>query len=254
MAVTLFPGGVSNGVIGGIGATFPDADPTRVCSFFDDFLSLDVAAGTTVAQWRANGTTPVIPTQAPAQYGRALFSPTAAVTDKAYMQLASQQTIAAGSLIPNFFFTINRDVWFQTLFQVSNANLSVINAGLFPSIAVDGAPESAADGVFFTKPSGSTTISLKTIKTAVGNTVLPVATLADATDIKLGFHWNSIAQAIFVFVNDVPAGSISGATSILNIPAVGLLPLIGHQSNTANRTSSWDFVHAAQSRMNEGAA
>jgi hypothetical protein len=172
-------------------------------------------------------------------------------TDSTFLQLASAQGIAAGSLPVNFFFASNRDVWFQTIFQASQATDPNIIAGLLPSVAAAGNPVAAADGVFFQKLAASTTISLKIIKTAVGNTLLTLPIpLADATDIKLGFHWSANLQTIFAYVNDQRAGSISGV-SILNMPAVGLLPLIGHLNATNARTTSWDYVFAGQARFPE---
>jgi hypothetical protein len=253
MAVTLYPNGVSNALIGSLGAEFIAQDPTRVSQFFDDFYTISAATGTTAAVWRAFGSgTPVAPTITSAQYGRALFAPVAAVTDETYIQLTGNPATAAGSLNTTFYgpsgvaFAVRNDLWFQTSFQISNATLSVINAGLM--LSVSSAPASATDGIFFTKASGTTTVTLRAIKSGGGTTNSTAAiTLADATDIKLGFHYAAQDNLIYIFVNDQGVGTIVGD----NVPTVGLLPLIGHQNNTANRTSSWDYVFAAQSRLTE---
>lgn len=252
MTVTLLPDGVSNANLGALGAEFNALDPTRTSSFFDDFYFIDSAIAATPADYRALGVNPVPPTIVSGQFGRAVFAP-AAAADSTFIQPTGNPTAAAGALPLTFFppqFTLNAvkcDLWFQTLFQISDAILSTIAAGFLPSVAAAGDPLAAADGIFFTKASGTPILSLKAIKTAVGNTVVPVATLANATDIKVGFHYSYNAGLIYIFVNDVGVGSMSAA----NIPAVGLLPLIGHGNNTAARTSSWDYLFAAQSRQLE---
>ncbi len=253
MAVTLYPNGVSNALVGSLGAEFIAQDPTRVSQFFDDFYTISAATGTTAAVWRALGSTPVAPTIASAQYGRAAFAPVGA-TDTTYIQLTGNPATAAGSLNTTFFGpsgvagAVRNDLWFQTSFQVSSASLSVINAGLMLSIGAAADPSAATDGIFFTKASGTTTLTLRAIKTSGGTTNSTAAiTLADATDIKVGFHYAAQDNLIYIFVNDLGVGTIVGD----NVPTVGLLPLIGHGNNTAARTSSWDYVFAAQSRLTE---
>lgn len=246
MAVTLFPDGVSNANIQALGATFPALDPTRVTSLFDDFYTIDAATVATAAEWRVLGVTPVAPTVTAGAFGNITFAPVGAI-DTTYIQYAGNRTAAAGSLPLTWTFVAGRDVWFQTSFQISNATLSAINAGFFPSVAAAGDPSAVADGVFFTKASGSAVLTLKAIRTAVGNSVVNVATLSDNTAIKVGFHYSASADRIFAYANDVQVGSI--ATT--NMPIVGLIPLIGHGNNTAARTSIWDYVHAAQARQAE---
>jgi hypothetical protein len=246
MSVTLFPSGVSNANIGGLGAGFPALDPTRVTSLFDDFYTIDAATGTTAAEWRVLGVTPVAPLVTAGPYGQLTFAPVGAV-DTTYIQYAGNRAVAAGSLPLTWNFVAGFDVWFQTRFQISNANLSAINAGFFPAVAAAGDPSAVADGVFFTKASGTTTLSLKAIRTAVGNSTVAVATLADATFIKVGFHYNSSQNRIDAYVNDSRVASIPTT----NMPTVSLIPLIGHGNNTAARTSIWDYMHAAQARQSE---
>jgi hypothetical protein len=246
MAVTLYPDGVSNAAIGGLGAFFPAPDPTRVASLFDDFYQIDAATGTTPAEWRALGTTPVVPTVTNGAYGQITFAPAGAV-DTTYLQYAGNRAAAAGALPLTWSFALGLDVWFQTRFQISDASLSAINAGFFPTVAAAGDPSAVADGVFLTKASGTTTLSLKAIRTAAGNTTVAVATLANNTFVKVGFRYSATQSLLFAYLNDTQVASMS----IANLPTVSLIPLFGHGNNTAARTSIWDYVFAGQARQTE---
>jgi hypothetical protein len=246
MTVTLYDQGVTNANPNSLGAAYPAPDPTRVTQFFDDFYGISADVGTTVAEWRVLGSTPVAPLITNGPFGRLTFAP-AAGADSTYIQYAGNRALAAGSLPLTWSFVLGRDVWFQTLFQISDASLSVINAGLFPSIAAAGDPGAAADGVFFTKASGSSVLTLTSRRTAAPTLTLNLATLVAATDIKVGFHYSAKSGRVCAYVNDQPAGSLADTS----LPTVGLIPLIGHGNNTAARTSSWDYVFAGQARQVE---
>lgn len=79
----------------------------------------------------------------------------------------------------------NKHIWVLAKFQVSDATQSDIYVGL--SDTDTGLPTLPSDGIGFHKTDGSTTLQFSSISASVASTEANVGTLANATDIILGF-------------------------------------------------------------------
>lgn len=103
----------------------------------------------------------------------------------------------------SYLFATGKKLWFDCLFQVNDATQSEFIIGL--QIA-DSSPLDVTDGVFFIKADGVDTIDLLVEKDNVSTTTSAVATVTDATNIRLSYFYNGIDR-IDIFVNGVIAGS-----------------------------------------------
>jgi hypothetical protein len=102
------------------------------------------------------------------------------------------------------------DVWFEIILQVSDATQSDLFAGLCARLASGNLFDNRVDCVGFRKDDGDTNIDLETDIT--GETATSSAaqgTLADATDISLGFHYNGKDERVYFFIDDAYVNSIA---------------------------------------------
>lgn len=169
---TRFGNGVTNRAIGeGIGAFLPDLDPTKYVKHWDDFVQY-VAAVYTITETGAGGTTAATDGHG----GLLLLTCDSADNDNQFVQTVEE----------SFRWASTRKLWFEGRFQTSDATQSDIIMGL---VITDTSPLDATDGIFFLKADGSTTVNL-IIRKDSSDTTIAAATLANTTNIKLGFTYN----------------------------------------------------------------
>ncbi len=142
----------------------------------------------------------------------------------------------------SFLFEVGKKLWFDCIFQISEATESDLVFGLQIS---DTTPLDVSDGVFFLKSDGSNSVDLIVEKGNVPTTT-SVATLLDATDIRLSFFYDGV-DSIKVFVDGVHE-----TTSVTtNLPDDEVLTVSFGVKNgeAAAKTMSVDYVMAAKERL-----
>jgi len=184
---------------------------------------------------------------------------------------AVDNDIQANSLTKKTFgFTSGQDVWFGINFALgmaTGATGSDFAAGLANSFAT---PTSFTDGVWFSKPQNSTTLSLKVAASSTAST-FTVGTVASATAYTVGFFYNGSAQVPVMYVfSTIPfaAGTLTkpspyfpggnyvaltagaGLTNLLtNLPATSTVLTLGFglQAGGAQaQTNTVDYVFGGQ--------
>lgn len=147
-------------------------DPFFYVQYDDDFLHYNsgdytvTASGGSVTANASNGTG-----------GRILFTTGAVAGNFAEIQLSTA----------SFKYVAGKKLAYLTRLQVASATTSSIIAGLIETVTT---PFSAVtDGVYFYKAAASTTLELLVVSgsTTIGS-ISNVATLADNTDIDIGFY------------------------------------------------------------------
>lgn len=142
----------------------------------------------------------------------------------------------------SFLFETGKKLWFDCLFQVSDATQSDVVIGLQ---ITDTTPLAVSDGVFFLKADAAATIDLLVEKNGTATTTSSVATLADATDIRLSFFFDGV-DSIKIFADGVHVAT----TITTNLPDDEVLTVsFGIQNGEAvAKTMTVDYVMVAKER------
>lgn len=235
MSTSRFPNGVTNvtqkNTLGAMG----QLDPTKFHNWFDDFDSY--AAGDWVITTTEAGAGSATEALTSADGGALLLTNAAGDNDLDFLQWAG----GSGSVYESFLFESGKKLFFKAKFQVSDATQSDVVMGLQ---IVDTTPLDTTDGVFFLKADGSTTMNLIVEKDS-SNTSTTAATIADATDIELGFYYDGKSE-IKVFANDAHVGS----SVTTNLPDDEELAVsFGIQNGEAvAKTMQIDYIFVAKER------
>lgn len=228
---TRFPAGVSTQPVGFPLGQYPLPNPMSVYTHFEDFGSY------TAGEWTVTNTTSHATIAAVAGVGGLL----------SIAGGASSVTNDIGAILSNpldFNFTTGQPVWFNTSIKATTAANDQLQVGLTASNAA----LTPADGIYFNKAAGSAAIDFVVRKSSTSTTKAAVATLVNATFIKLAFFYNG-KDAVDVFVNDT---KVFSQTVLTNLPsAVALAMGFGLKAAaTAPTTSDFiiDYALAAQGR------
>ena len=251
---TRFPAGVSTQAIGSTLGQYPLPDPTDLSVDFEDFFQY-VAGDWTVTNTSSYQTIGLVT-------GNGGIIST---TGGASSVTGNIGAIQANPL--NFNIATNtitatapptQVAWFYTAFKATTAINNQLQVGVASSIAA----LTPTDGIYFNKAAGSTAITFVVRKgsaslaaTAYSSGTTTVATLVDATFIKLGWYYDGKGN-IDVFVNDAKVCSVdvgaSTGTMVATFPnATNLGMGFGCKAAaTAPTTADMivDFMLSAQTR------
>lgn len=234
--VTRFDNGMTNNREDHILADLPNADPTKIHTFFTDFDNF-VAAEWVITETQAGATQSVVDGDG----GLLALVNSAADDDLNAIQWAGN----AGSVIESFLMAAGKKAWFSARLKVSDATQSDFVIGL--QIA-DTTPLSVTDGIFFQKDDGDTQLDFYVRKDATtGSTsATNIATVVSDTFLTVSWFYDGISK-VFYAVNGVVLGSLSGTSAFL--PDAALAPSIAIQNGDANaRTLTVDFLYASKER------
>jgi len=210
-APTRFPGGLTNVASGFNLGSFPQLDPTKVCQDFEDFNNY--AAG----DWTVTNTT-----------SHATIGLIAGAGGLAQViGGGSSVTNDIGAIIANplnFNLPANADgatllppnqAWFMGSMRATVA----LNDQLQMGVTSANATLAPTDGIYFNKAAGSAAVTFVVRKggasiaaTAYSTGTTTVATLANATAVRLGWYYNG-KGTIFVFVNNAMVCSVDVGAS-----------------------------------------
>lgn len=189
MATTNFPNGVTNVLDSVAMGSYVHPDPTSLHTWFDDFDDFDVL------QWTLTDVGVGSLAVGNEDGGVLVITNAAADDDHNFLQWAG---VTSGATVETFLFEERKEVWVKTRFKVNDATQSDVYAGLY---VTDVTPVAGiADGVYFRKADGETTVNLVVAKDST-ETVTAVGDLADDTYVTLAYHYNGTDE-IDVFFND----------------------------------------------------
>ena len=233
------PTRLQNGVntSNGLGPTgdYVQPDPLFVHQQYDDF---DIF---TAADWTATtvgtGTNALV-----AGDGELIALTTSAgATDANYLQDA----IAGFAVSPGLPF------WYKAKARLSDANLSALVCGV-QNVNTAPLTASATDGIFFTKASGQTGVTLTVRKAGVSVVgVLPGVVMANGVDAELGFAYDPQANAgvgaFEVFFNGYKVLEMSPGSAAL--PIANLANTLGILNGAAAvKSATFDYYLVAKPR------
>lgn len=227
---TRFPAGLSTQPVNYNLGNYPNPDPTKVYTHFNDFPQY-TAANWTVETGANAGTA-----AAAAGQGGVVTLTTAAVGAADYENIRWVNQ--------DFNFSSAQEVWFSTRLKVSEVTASIVLAGLVA--AAPGATETPTGGIYFKKSAGAATVDLVLTKASSSTTLSAVTTLTANTYVTLGFYYNG-KDTVTVFVNGAPVGS---QTTLTNLPtATALSHGVGVVSGEAvAKTLTVDWLLSSQAR------
>lgn len=201
-------------------------DMTKAHVYMDDFDTY------TAAQWTVTETGVATQALADGDGGLLLITNAAADDDASFNQKVGE----------SFLFASGKKLWFDCVFQVSDATQSDVVIGLQ---ITDTTPLAVTDGVFFLKADGAATVDLLVEKDSAATTTSSVATLVAATDIRLSFFYDGVDK-ITVFTDGVAV-----ATSVTtNLPDDEVMTAsFGIQNGEAvAKTMTLDYIMIAKER------
>jgi len=147
----------------------------------------------------------------------------------------------------SFLFEAGKPTWFKALLRTE----SHINSDIIIGLTVSGITSPVisnpglTDGVFFSKPGGSSLIDFTIRKDSVDTDVQNIATAASATDIVLGFYYDG-KSVVEYWVDDVHIGT----ASTTNLPDDEVLTVVFGTQNyiAAARYMSVEYIMAIKNR------
>lgn len=225
---THHPNGIGTAVIGSVlSATYPALDPFIIHQYESDFDAFDAAG-----DWTNTATGSVTNAITAGDGGWLAMLNSAANNDLNSLQLkAATFAIVAGN-----------EAWFKLRFKVSSATNSALTLGLIQTTTT---PLTVTDGIYFSKPAASTTMSIKSAASSVIVTAGTTITLADNTFVNVGFHYDGNAT-INIFLNNNRIGGFTPGTSL---PTAALNLTIAEANGTAAAiTTTVDYILAATQR------
>lgn len=251
---TRFPAGVSTQAIGSTLGQYPLPDPTDLSVDFEDFFQY-VAGDWTVTNTSSYQTIGLVTGNG------GIISTTGGASSVTGNIGAIQSNPLNFNIATNTITATappTQVAWFYTAFKATTAINDQLQVGVASSIAA----LTPTDGIYFNKAAGSTAITFVVRKgsaslaaTAYSSGTTTVATLVDATFIKLGWYYDGKGN-IDVFVNDAKVCSVdvgaSTGTMVATFPnATNLGMGFGCKAAaTAPTTADMivDFMLSAQTR------
>lgn len=140
-----------------------------------------------------------------------------------------------------FSLTAGKQLWMSMRIKVGDAD----EADMFIGLAItDTTPRDATDKIGFLLADGSAALSAVSTKDSTSTTSSSIATLADATYVKLAFHYDGVNKVEW-FVNGAKV-----ATHTANIPDDENLAITLNLQNgaAAANTLTVDYIYIAQER------
>ena len=251
---TRFPAGVSTQAIGSTLGQYPLPDPTDLSVDFEDFFQY-VAGDWTVTNTSSYQTIGLVTGNG------GIISTTGGASSVTGNIGAIQSNPLNFNIATNTITATappTQVAWFYTAFKATTAINNQLQVGVASSIAA----LTPTDGIYFNKAAGSTAITFVVRKgsaslaaTAYSSGTTTVATLVNATFIKLGWYYDGKGN-IDVFVNDAKVCSVdvgaSTGTMVATFPnATNLGMGFGCKAAaTAPTTADMivDFMLSAQTR------
>jgi len=222
---TRYPNGITTATKAQPMGEFILPDMTKAHIYMEDFDYY------TATDWTVTEVGTATQALTDADGGRLLVTNAAADDNRSFNQKVGE----------SFLFETGKKLWFDCIFQVSDATQSDLVIGLQ---ITDTSPLDVSDGVFFLKLDATATIDLLVEKDGTATTT-SVATVVDATDIRLSYFWDGV-DSIKIFADGVHVGT-SVTTNLPDDEAMTIS--FGIQNGEASaKTMTLDYIMVAKER------
>lgn len=141
----------------------------------------------------------------------------------------------------NWRLTTGKQLWFETRIKINDVD----QVNTFVGLGItDTTPLDTSDRVGFQIDDGNASILCKTEKNTTETSTDSAVDAADATYVKLGFHWDGISRVRFYVDRSLVA------THTTNVPDDENLCVTFHHGNgeADNQTMHIDYIYVAQER------
>jgi len=235
-----FSNGVTNVASGNTLGSYVDTDPTKVVTFFDDFMPY------TGTDWVITATSVGAGTSAAAQSdtyigGAVVITNAANENDSLWLQ---QSHDGGTNDLEGWRMQAGKKAWFKAKFQGDDVDQTSFIIGIHTA-ATDPLDTPPTDGIWFQSNDGNDLINLHIMKNSIVTSASNIGSLTDATDVEVGFYWDGVGT-IKYYVDDVEKGTLSSGT----IPDDEYMAIsFGCQNGEAvANTMTTDFIFAAMER------
>jgi hypothetical protein len=204
VAPVRFPSGVASGARGTALFNYPDADPTKVYTYFDDFNYFNTGDWTiTTVEAGAGSATEAL---TDGSFGELLITNDAADNDEDEFQKKGE----------SFLPVSGKKMWFKTRFKISDATqsdfligLAVTDTTLLGATNGDG----VTDGIFFAKEDGDTNIDFHVQKdTTTGQLSTSAIGTIGTSYVTLGWEFDGL-RFFKVYKDDVHVSTVDITTT-----------------------------------------
>lgn len=228
---TNFSTGVNNQSATDLLGNLQVIDPSVNHTYFNDF-DIYTAGDWTVTETQAGAT------QAITNEDGGILLLTNSAADDDLVALQGKET---------FKFVAGKELFFKARFAVSDAIQSDLVIGLQ---ITDTTPLAVTDGVYFRKDDGDANLDFVVIKNSTATTASAIATLANATYITVGFHYDGIDKIKYFAGTDAVSPTYLGKSVVANLPDDEELAISFAIQNgeAAAKTMSIDYIFASKAR------
>lgn len=238
-----FPSGVSTAAKGSTLYNYPNPDPTKVYTFFEDFSQYYEATDVPWVDTFVNSSS--IAALADEPFGAVKITNTTTDNDAAQIQWHTE----------NFTIASGKKAWFKARVKVNEViecdyviGLAVLDTTLQGSVSGAG----VTDGIFFNKDDGDTQIDFQCQKNATTGQLRKanVATAVADTYMIYGFEFDGV-RYIKVFIDDKQVHTLdltaTSSTYLPDTPITVSFSIIQGEATNA-KTMTIDYVFAAIER------
>lgn len=224
ISTTNIPSGITNAALDTVMQSYGAPDPTVFHTYFNDF---DVY---TAGDWTNTATGAVTNAIIAGDGGILSMINSAANNDLDSLQLK----------VATFALVSGSKWWIKSRFSISNVSTSAIILGLIQTTTT---PFTVVNGAYFSK-TAATNLLLANVTSASTTSSVAVGSLANATSVNVGLHYNG-DSTITVYFNNTKVGSLA----ITNMPTVNLnLTLAVANGTAASNTLNVDYVLVSTER------
>jgi hypothetical protein len=227
-APTRYPSGVTNVTKQQTLGMYPDTDPTKTHTFFDDFDQYR-SGEWTVTETQAGATQAVVD----ADGGILALTNSAADNDVNQLQKVGE----------SFRLEVGKEAWIKIRAKVSDATNTDVNIGLV--ITDTDIVGGVTDGWYFSKAEDATTLVFRQVKNSSASTV-NAGTVANDTYFVCGAYYDGKSTTT-VYFNDVAVGSIDSTANLCDDEDLTVTISLQNGSAAAH-VLSCDYFFAAKAR------
>ncbi len=226
-----FPNGVTN-----VGVRDPlnqlvMPDPTRLITYFDDFHTY-TAGEWTVTETQAGATQAI---NAGANGGILALTNATGTTDVNQIQLASE----------TFKIIAGKATWIKTRFALT-ATLANFGAVVGLAITDTTATAGVSDGIFFRKPSGSSTLSAVLCKNSTESTT-SMGTMVSGTYVTAAMYYDG-KSVVEVWLDGAKVGTFTTLTNLCDDEELAVTIASVNATSGAANVLAVDYVFIASER------
>lgn len=226
-----FPSGVSTGAVNTPLGNLPFPDPTSAITWFDDFH--EYTSGNWTTTETQAGATQAVSTGASG--GILLLTNATGTTDVNQIQYINE----------TFRLAAGKQFWLKARFALT---ATLANFGGLVGLAITDTTATAgvSDGIFFRKPSGSSTLSAVLAKNST-ETTISLGTMVTATYVTAGLYYNGRGETT-AWLDGVNKGSTTTTTNLCDDEDLAVTIASVNATSGAANVLGVDYIFAALER------